>query len=69
MAPFTPHLCEELWEALGKETSIHLEDWPDYQEEALQTKKIEIVLQINGKVRDHLLVPAEISREELENWR
>ncbi|HHX96194.1 MAG TPA: leucine--tRNA ligase [Clostridia bacterium] len=66
LAPFTPHLCEELWEALGKETSIHLEDWPDYQEEALQTKKIEIVLQINGKVRDHLLVPAEISREELE---
>ncbi|MDD2432868.1 MAG: leucine--tRNA ligase [Clostridia bacterium] len=66
LAPFTPHLSEELWEAVGHQESIHLQSWPEYDEEALKTEEIEIVLQINGKVREHLIVPVEISREEIE---
>ena len=70
LAPFVPHLSEELWECLhtgtGKGESVHRQPWPQYEPAALEAEEIEIVLQINGKVREHLLVPAGISREELE---
>jgi leucyl-tRNA synthetase len=66
LAPFAPHLSAELWEAVGHQESVHLQSWPQYEEEALQTEEIEIVLQINGKVRERLFVPVGLSREELE---
>jgi leucyl-tRNA synthetase len=66
LAPFAPHLSEELWEAVGHKESVHLQSWPKYDEEALKTEEIEIVLQINGKVRERLVVPAGLSREALE---
>ncbi|MDD2401986.1 MAG: leucine--tRNA ligase [Clostridia bacterium] len=66
LAPFTPHLSEELWDAVGYKESVYLQSWPKYDEQALKTEEIEIVLQINGKVRERLTVPAKISREELE---
>jgi len=66
LAPFTPHLSAELWEAMGHHDSVHLQLWPEYEQAALQTEEIEIVVQINGKVREHLVVPVGLGREELE---
>jgi len=66
MAPFTPHLSEELWAASGRTESVHLQPWPTYSEEALLADEVEVVLQINGKVRDRLMVPAQLAPKELE---
>lgn len=66
MAPFTPHVCEELWEQLGMEDSIHKMGWPKYEEAALVKDTIEIVVQINGKIKDKIMVPAALTPKELE---
>ena len=66
LAPFTPHLCEELWEATGHAGSVHTQPWPGYSEEALITEETEVVLQINGKVRDRFMVPSGLNPKELE---
>lgn len=66
LAPFTPHFAEELWEATGHKNSVHLQPWPTYSEEALQVEEIEVVLQVNGKVRDRLMVPASLTPQEME---
>ncbi|MBU0648884.1 leucine--tRNA ligase, partial [Patescibacteria group bacterium] len=64
LAPFAPHLAEELWQKLGHAESIFESDWPGYNEELVKLEEIELVLQINGKVRDKLNVPADISEEK-----
>ncbi len=66
LAPFAPHITEELWEAVGHKDSVHKQSWPAYNEQALVADEVEVVLQINGKVRDRLVVPAQIDRAELE---
>lgn len=66
MAPFTPHLCEELWEVMGHRESIHKTAWPAFDEAALILDTIEIVVQINGKIKDKLVVPTSLSPKELE---
>lgn len=65
LAPFVPHLAEELWEALGHEASVHLETWPQYDESALVQDEVEMVVQINGKVREHITVDVALSKEEV----
>jgi leucyl-tRNA synthetase len=67
LAPFTPHLAEELWEAAGGEGSVHDQRWPEVDEEALQEDEITIVVQINGKVRDHVRIPVELKGKEMED--
>lgn len=67
LAPFAPHLTEELWNNLGHAQSVHLEKWPSYDEAALIEDEIEIVVQINGKVRDKIIVPINISEEEIKD--
>ncbi len=66
LAPFAPHFSEELWQAAGHEGSVHLMPWPVYSEEALAADVIEVVLQINGKVRDRIMVDACLTAEELK---
>jgi len=66
LAPFTPHFCEEMWEATGHKDSVHRQPWSAYSEEALVADEIEVVLQINGKVRDRLMVPSQLGPKELE---
>ncbi len=67
LAPFVPHITEELWRGVFDEnSSVHSQAWPEYDEEALKVDSVEIVLQVNGKVRGRLVVPAEASKEELE---
>ncbi|NLW92444.1 MAG: leucine--tRNA ligase [Syntrophomonadaceae bacterium] len=65
LSPFSPHICEELWQACGYNQSIYLTPWPVYEQEALKQDEVEIVLQISGKVRDRLTVPADASEEAL----
>lgn len=66
LSPFIPHVTEELWQWIGKEGSVHQQQWPTYDEEALVLDEVELAVQINGKVRDKLVVSTSASREEIE---
>ncbi len=66
LAPFAPHLGEEMWQRLGQKESVHLQPWPEYDPAALQVEEVEIAVQVNGKVRAHLAVPSGLEKAELE---
>ncbi|MGI1657650.1 MAG: leucine--tRNA ligase [Desulfitobacterium sp.] len=66
LSPFAPHMSEEIWSELGHEESIHSRQWPQVDEEALVQDEVTVVLQVNGKLRERIQVPAQISAEELE---
>ncbi|KQL53246.1 leucyl-tRNA synthetase [Heyndrickxia shackletonii] len=66
LAPIAPHICEELWEKLGHEGTISYEAWPTYDEAKLVDNEVEIVIQVNGKVRSKMTVSREASAKELE---
>jgi len=66
LAPFAPHITEELWRELGHAESIHKQAWPEVDEAALVQDEVTVILQVNGKVRDRIQVAAEISAAELE---
>lgn len=66
LAPITPHVAEELWEKLGFKNTVTYEAWPAYDEAKLVDDEIEIVIQINGKVKAKLLVPSDATKEILE---
>ncbi|AIE61092.1 leucine--tRNA ligase [Bacillus methanolicus] len=66
LSPICPHIAEELWEKLGHSGTIAYEAWPAYDEAKLVDDEIEIVVQVNGKVRAKLLVPADATKESLE---
>ncbi len=66
LSPFTPHICEEMWEILGHTESIHNESWPVYDEKALVKDEVEIVIQLNGKVKEKLSVANGLSKDELQ---
>lgn len=64
LAPFAPHITEELWHELGHTTTIHVDNWPKWDKAYLQTSTVMLVVQVNGKVRAKLEVPADITEEE-----
>ncbi len=66
LAPIAPHIAEELWEILGNEGGISYVPWPTFDEAALVESEVEIVCQINGKVRAKLMVPVDSGKEALE---
>jgi len=66
LAPIVPHIAEELWQLIGNKDSVHEQAWPTYDPQALVLDEVEIAIQINGKVRDKLVVPNGLSKEELE---
>ena len=66
LSPFAPHLCEELWESFGNKKTLVYESWPEYSPELTKESTITLAIQINGKVRDELKVPAEISEDEVK---
>jgi leucyl-tRNA synthetase len=61
LAPFVPHMAEELWRVMGQRSSILAEAWPRYREDCLEEEEVVIVFQVNGKIRDRLLLPAEVA--------
>ena len=65
MAPFVPHITEELWQELGYEGTVYAQSWPSYDEEALKKDEIEIVVQINGKNKEKINIPGDATREDM----
>ena len=63
-APVAPHVAEELWARLGKPYSIHQQPWPSFDPQALAEEELTLVIQVNGKVRDRIVVPADITEDE-----
>lgn len=67
LAPFAPHITEELWHELGEEGSIHTSDWPMWDESHTKDQEIKIVIQVNGKTREEIFVPIEATEEEIKS--
>jgi leucyl-tRNA synthetase len=67
LAPLVPHISEELWEILGHNPSIFSVPWPTYDKDAIDAEQVEMVIQINGKVRSKLVVPSDISEDDLKS--
>lgn len=65
LAPFAPHLAEELWERLGHTRSIFAEHWPHYESDVIQKEELLVVVQIDGKLRSRIFLPAQAGEEEL----
>lgn len=66
LSPLAPHFTEEMWEKLGKKTSVHKVMWPKYKDEEMKLSEIEIPVQINGKVRAVVKVPAEANKQQVQ---
>ncbi len=64
LAPFAPHISEELWEQLGHDTSVFENTWPTYDEELMKEDEIEVAVQINGKTRAVVKIAADCSKED-----
>tara|TARA_B100001758_G_scaffold6826_1_gene5255 strand:- start:127 stop:2703 length:2577 start_codon:yes stop_codon:yes gene_type:complete len=66
LAPFAPHISDEIWHLIGNSKSVHLQKWPVFDEDALKENSYELVIQINGKVRDKINVEINISDDEIK---
>ncbi len=66
LSPMTPHICHALWSALGHTTALIDERWPAFDESALELDMIELVVQVNGKLRGRVSVPADASKDAIE---
>ena len=66
LSPYAPHIAEELWEILGNEAPVSLAPWPAYSEKILQENEIEILIQINGRPRERMMMPADAQPAEME---
>ena len=66
LSPFVPHICEEMWEHIGQKESVTTMRWPEYDKDALIKDDVEVVVQINGKVKEKLTVAAAADKQELE---
>lgn len=66
LSPFAPHLGEELWQALGHKRTLAYEPWPKYEESLTRDSTIDLVVQVNGKVRSKIATAADTGKEELE---
>ena len=65
LAPFAPHMAEELWEMLGHSPSVALQSWPDYDPALIVATEMTIPLQVNGKLRSKIQVPADSTKEQI----
>jgi leucyl-tRNA synthetase len=66
LAPIAPHITEELWSKRGKPYSIHQQPWPAWDEEIAREEQVTLIVQVNGKVRDRIEVPADTADEALK---
>ncbi len=66
IAPFAPHIAEELWESIGEKNSVFEHDWPEWDENLARDEEIELVVQVNGKLRAKILIPAGLSDDEVK---
>ena len=68
LAPFAPHIAEELWRAMGHTESVHTQAWPEYDPDALVADEITLVIQIMGKTRGTVQVPSQADKQALEQY-
>jgi leucyl-tRNA synthetase len=68
LAPFAPHIAEELWQKLGHNESVTLQKFPDYDEEKTLKQEIEFVVQVNSKIRARIMLPPDLTQQEYENY-
>jgi leucyl-tRNA synthetase len=66
LSPFAPHICDEVWEAHGFEGICSVSPWPVYDEAKCKDAEVEIVIQINGKIKEKIMVPNGLSKEEFQ---
>ncbi len=66
LAPFAPHIAEELWQRLGHTDTLAYEPWPQYDEQLIKEKEIELAVQINGKLRDRIIVAADADEDQIK---
>jgi leucyl-tRNA synthetase len=66
LSPFAPHIVEELWQRLGHNETLTYEPWPTYDEKLIQDDMVEIVIQVNGRLRDKLLIPAKSHEDDVK---
>ncbi len=64
MAPFAPHITEEIWEELGQSGSVHVSKWPVWDESLIEEETMTLAVQINGKIRAEIVIPANVSEDE-----
>ncbi len=69
LAPFAPHITEELWQTMDQKSSIHLQKWPEFDQKFLELEQVKVVVQVNGKVRDELLISKDMinSKNDIES--
>ena len=67
LAPFAPHLAEEIWRNLGHKKTIHLEPWPEWDANSIIDEEVKIVVQVNGKVRGEIVMPNNAAEEDVKN--
>ena len=65
LSPIAPHITGELWEIIGNEGELFEVAWPKYDPDALTVSEVEIVIQINGKIRDKMMIAADMSRDDM----
>lgn len=66
LAPFAPHIAEELWEKLGHTDTLACEPWPEYDKELVKKKEIEMVIQLNGRIKGRVTVSADLPEEDIK---
>ena len=66
LAPFAPHIAEELWEILGHSDSLTYEQWPEYDKNLIKEKEIELAVQVNGKIKDRIVVAADTDEDQIK---
>ena len=66
LSPFTPHICEEMWHDIGQNESVAVMSWPEFDESALVKDEVEVIVQINGKLKDKLSVANNLDKAALE---
>ena len=67
LAPFAPHIAEELWERLGHTSTLAYEPWPAFDSERVKEKEVELAVQVAGKIKDRILVPADADDEQIRH--
>ena len=66
LAPFAPHITEDIWQKLGEKKSIHLSEWPKWDENFIKNDELKIMVQVNGKVRGEIIVSSDTKEEEIK---
>ncbi len=66
LAPFAPHIAEELWQRLGHKDTLACEPWPEYDKEIIKEREIELAVQVNGKIKDRIVVSADADEEQIK---